>query len=147
MIKFYPIAGLAAALLLSTGVYAADIQVEDAWARATPPGRKSANVYFFITSKQDATLVSASSTAARAVGLRTMLHKNGTMKTIAVDSIELPANSRIDMTSEHSYHLTLIDLKAPLKAGDTVPLTLNVDMADKHSVKVEVIAEIKPPRK
>lgn len=148
MTMSYRIGGLLAALLLSINVYASDIQagiqIEDAWARATPPGRDSANVYLFITSKQAATLVGASSTASRTVGLRTMTHKNGMMKTIEVKSVDLPANSRIDMTSEHGYHLTLIDLKAPLKAGETVPLTLNVDMADKRSIKVDVKAEIKP---
>lgn len=144
MTKPYRIAGLLAALLLSASVYAADIQIEDAWARATPPGRDSANVYLLITAKQTATLVGASSSAAKSAVLRTMTHKNGTMKTIEVKSVELPANNRIDMTSEHGYHVTLINLKAPLKAGETVPLTLNIETSDRRSIKVDVKAAIKP---
>ena len=144
MVKLYRLGGLLAALLLCTSVYAGDIQVEGAWARATVPGRNSANVYMFITSKQAATLVGASSTASKTADLRTMTHKNGMMKTIEIKSIDLPANSRMDMSSEHGYHVTLVDLKAPLKAGETVPLTLSFEMADKKNVRVDVQVEIKP---
>ena len=144
MVKLYRLGGLLAALLLGTSVYAGDIQVEGAWARATVPGRNSANVYMFITSKQAATLIGASSPASKTADLRTMTHKNGMMKTIEIKSIDLPANSRMDMSSEHGYHVTLVDLKAPLKAGETVPLTLSFEMADKKNVRVDVQVEIKP---
>jgi len=138
--------GLLAALLLSTSVYADDIQVDGAWTRATAPGRDSASVFLFITSKQDAALVGASSPAAKAVELRTMTHKGGMMKTLTVESVELPANKRVDMTSIHSYHLTLTGLNEPLKAGATVPVTLDIETADKKNIKVDVKAEIKPPK-
>ena len=68
------------------------------------------------------------------------------MRTLDVQSIELSANARMDMTSEHGYHLALVELKAPLKAGETVPLTLNIQMPDKQSIKVDVRVEIKPPK-
>jgi len=144
MVNFYRFAGLLAASLLSAGVYAGDIQIEDAWARATAPGRDSADVFLFITSKRDATLLGASSPASRSVELRTMTHKGGMMKTHTVETIQLPANKRVDMTSIHGYHLTLTGLNAPLKTGKTVPLTLNIETADKQSVKVDVQAEVKP---
>lgn len=146
MANLYRLGGLLTALLLSAGAYAGDIQIDEAWARATPPGRNSANVYFFITSKQAATLTSASSPASQTVAMRTMTHKGGMMKTLDVPSIDLPANKRMDMTSEHGYHLTLVDLKAPLKTGETVPVTLNIETAGKQSVKVDVRVEIKPPK-
>jgi len=72
-----------------------------------------------------------------------MEHKNGVMKMYEVKFISLPANARMDM-SMHGYHLELAGLKAPLKAGETVPLTLNIEMSDKRIVKVDVQAEIKP---
>jgi copper(I)-binding protein len=146
MINLYRFSSLLAAFLLSTSVYAGDVQVDEAWASPTPPGRNSANVYFFVTSKQAAKLVSASSPASKTVAIRTMEHKGGMMKTLDVQSIDLPANKRLDMTSQHSYHLTLVDLKAPLKAGDTVPLTLNIEMADKQNTKVDVQVSVKPPK-
>jgi hypothetical protein len=137
------LAGLLAVFLLGASAYADGIQVENAWAHAAP-GRDSANIFFFITSKQDATLLGASSPAAKSVELRTMTHKGSMMTTHTVESIKLPANKRVDMTSVHSYHLTLTGLNAPLKAGSTVPLTLNIEMPNKSTAKVDVQAVIKP---
>lgn len=142
----YRFAGLLTALLLSAGVYAEDIRVEGAWARATAAGRDSASVFMFITSKQDATLTGAFSPASKAVELRTMMHKGSTMETLVIEKIGLPANKRVDMTSIHGYHLTLTGLNAPLKGGETVPLTLHIEMADKRSVKIDVQAEVRPPK-
>ncbi len=143
MARFYRLGVMLAALLLSASVYAGDIQVEGAWARATVPGQDMAMVYMSITSTQNATIVGVSSKVSRTAEMHTMEHKGGMMKMYEVKSISLPANERMDM-SMHGYHLELAGLKAPLKAGETVPLTLNIEMADKRMVKVDVHAEIKP---
>lgn len=135
-----------AGLLLSVGAYAADIQVEGAWISAPSPGKNAANVYMYITSKQAAVLVGASSTKSDAVEMRTMIHKSGMMKTVKVQSIALQANTRADMTSEHGYHLTLVGLKDALKTGKQVPLTLKFEQADKRSVTVDVKAEVRPAK-
>lgn len=136
--------GLAAGLLLSVGACAADIQVEGAWVSATPAGKDKADVYMYVTSKQAAALVDASSPKSKTVELRTMIHKGMTMKTITVPRIELAANTRNDMTSVHGYHLTLVGLTSPLKAGKSVPLALKFELADKQLVTVDVTAEIRP---
>lgn len=143
MVNFYRFGGLLAALLLSASAYAGDIQVEGAWTRATLPGQDMAMVYMSITSKQAATIVGVSSKTAKAAEMHTMEHKGGMMKMYEVKSISLPADSRLEM-SMHGYHLVLAGLKAPLKAGATVPLTLNIEMADKSIVKVGVQAEVRP---
>lgn len=143
MIGLYRFGGLLAALLLSVSAYAGDIQVEGAWTRATLPGQDMAMVYMSITSKQNATITGVSSNASKTAEMHTMEHKGGMMKMYQVKSISLPANARLDMNM-HGYHLVLAGLKAPLKAGATVPLTLNIEMADKRSVKVDVQAEVRP---
>lgn len=143
MINIYRFGGLLAALLLSTGAYAGDIQVEGAWTRATLPGQDMAMVYMSITSNQAATIVGVSSNASKTAEMHTMEHKGGMMKMYEVKSIPLPANARLDMNM-HGYHLVLAGLKAPLKADATVPLTLSIEMADKHSVKVDVQVEVRP---
>lgn len=147
MANFYRFGGLLAALLLSTGVCAGDdIQIRGAWTRATVPGQDTAMVYMSISSTQNATIVGASSKVARTVEMHNMEHKGGMMKMFEVKSISLPANERMDM-SLHGYHIFMAGLKAPLKAGGTLPLTLNIEMADKRIVKVDVQAEIRPPAK
>lgn len=143
MVSFYRFGGLLAALLLSVSAYADDIKVEGAWTRATLPGQDMAMVYMDITSKQAATIVSVSSSAAKTAEMHTMEHKGGMMKMYQVKSISLPANARLNMNM-HGYHLVLNGLTTPLKAGTTVPLTLNIETADKRSIKVDVKAEVRP---
>jgi len=143
MHKSYRIGGLLAALFLSTSVYAGDIQVEGAWSRATAPGQEAAGVDFSITSKLAATLLGVSSPASRTVEMHSMAHEKGVMKMREVKAIELPAGKRVDLGAS-GYHLMLVGLKAPLKAGDDIPLTLTIKVAKKPAVKVETKAEVRP---
>lgn len=143
MANFYRFGGLLAALLLSASVYADDIKIEGAWTRATIPGQDMAMVYMSITSNQNATIIGVSSKASKTAEMHNMEHKNGMMRMFQVKSISLPANERMDM-GLHGYHLELSGLKEPFKAGATVPLTMDVEMADKRIVKVNVQVEVRP---
>lgn len=143
MHKSFRFAGLLAALLLSASVYAGDIQVEAAWTRATAPGQDAASLDLAITSKQPAILLGVSSAASRTVEMHSMTHGDGMMKMREVKMIELPAGKRVSL-GESGYHLMLVGLKAPLKAGETISLTLAIKLANERVVKVEARAEVKP---
>lgn len=143
MHKSYRFCGLLAAVLLSASVYAGDIQVEAAWSRATAPGQEAASLDLSITSKQPAILLGVSSPASRTVEMHSMTHEGGMMKMREVKAIELPAGKRVSLGAS-GYHLMLVGLKAPLKAGENIPLTLTVKVANKRTVKVEVRAEVQP---
>lgn len=151
MTGLFRFGGLLAALLMSACVYAGDIQVEGAWIRATVPGQDAGGVDLTITSKHAATLVGVTSPACKSVELHSMTmthdmanmsHDSSMMKMREVEAIELPAGKRVNL-SQGGYHLMLIGLKSPLKAGETVPLTLNIKVA-KKMVKVEIKAEVRP---
>lgn len=137
------LSSLLVAILLSTSVYAGDIRIEDARARASVPGQDSALLDLTITSKQPATLTAISSPASKTVELHSMTHENGVMKMREVKTLELPAGKRINL-DKNGYHLMLTGLNAPLKAGETVALTLTVRMADQRIEKVETRAEVQP---
>jgi len=64
------------------------------------------------------------------------------MKMREVKVIELPAGKRVDLGTS-GYHLMLVGLKAPLKAGKDIPLTLNIKVANR-TVKVKTKAEVRP---
>ena len=64
------------------------------------------------------------------------------MKMRAVPGLELPAGKPVDL-KPGGYHVMLMDLKQPLKAGDTVPLTLVVEGKDKKRQTVEVKATVR----
>ncbi len=143
MITVNKLFGLFAALLLSVSAYAADIQVQSASATASAPGQEVGKADLTIISKVGATLLAASSPVAKSVEMHSMSNDNGMMKMREVKAIALPAGKRVNL-GESGYHLMLMGLKAPLKAGDKVPLTLNVSLADKSKVSIQVIAEVKP---
>jgi len=119
------------------------VAVTDVWARATAPGQDSGSVEFVITSKKEAKLVSMSSPLAGSVEIHSMVHEDGKMKMRTVESIFLPAGKKIDL-EKSGLHAMLLGLKQPLKAGDSVPLTLTVEFADNHKATFDAKAEIKP---
>lgn len=143
MSNLYRFVWLLLSLLLSTIVYAGDIQIAGAWARATLPGQDMGMVDLTITSKQAATLIGVSSKVCKSVEMHSMTHENNMMKMREVNAITLPAGKRVNL-AESGYHLMLAGLKGSLKAGESVPLTLRIKMAGQRVVKVKALAEVKP---
>jgi copper(I)-binding protein len=129
--------------LLSSPVYAGGIQVEGAWSRATAPGQDTAMVDMTIVSEKPAKLTGFATPVSQSAEMHSMTHDQGMMKMREVKSIELPAGRRVNL-GEAGYHLMLIGLRAPLKAGENLPLTLNVQLADHSVVKIDVKAQVKP---
>jgi copper(I)-binding protein len=131
-------------LLLSTlSAWAAgDVTINGAWARPTAPGQDSGSIQFSITSKQAAKLVAISAPVAGSVEMHSMTHEGGKMKMRAVESIALPAGKEIDL-GKSGNHIMLLNLKQPLKAGDSVPFTLTVQFADKRKTSVDAKAEVR----
>jgi copper(I)-binding protein len=91
-----------------------------------------------LKSTQAAALVSAASPVAGATEVHEMKMEGGVMKMRAVARIELPAGKTVKL-EPGGYHIMLMGLSKPLKAGDTVPITLTVETSDRkrHSVRVQ----------
>jgi len=132
-----------ATLLCSAQIWAGDVAVSGAWTRATAPGQEGATLQFSMVSKKEAQLVAISSPAAGAAEIHSMAHDNGVMKMRAVESLPLPAEKVVDLKAS-GYHVMLLNLKAPLKAGEKMPFTVTVQFADKHKATVKAKAEVKP---
>lgn len=130
-------------LFCAAQAWAENVVVSDASARATAPGQESAAIRFSITSKKEARLVSIVSPVAGAVEIHSMTHDNGVMKMRAIEFLSLPASKMVKL-GVSGNHVMLLNLKNPLKAGDSVPLTITVEFADKHKEKINVNAEVKP---
>ena len=64
------------------------------------------------------------------------------MKMRAVPGVDLPAGKAVEL-KPGGYHVMLMDLKQPLKAGDTVPVTLVVEGKDKKRESVDVKATVR----
>ena len=60
----------------------------------------------------------------------------------AVAGLELPAGKAVEL-KPGGYHVMLLDLKAPLNAGDTVPLTLTVEGKDGKRESIALTAAVR----
>lgn len=126
---------------LSAGAYA-QVTVKDPWVRATVAQQMATGAFMQIVSSSEARLVEVRSDAAGVVEIHEMAMQGNVMKMRAVPGLELPAGKPVDL-KPGGYHVMMMDLKQPLKAGGTVPLTLVVEGKDKKRQTVEVKATVR----
>ena len=121
---------------------AAQITVKEPWVRATVAAQKATGAFMQISSAADAKLVEAKSPAAGTVEIHEMKMDNNVMKMRAVPEVALPAGKTVEL-KPGGYHVMMMDLKAQVKEGDTVPLTLVFEGKDKKRETVEIKAVAK----
>jgi copper(I)-binding protein len=131
------------AMMAAAPVYADDVKVTKAWARATAPGQDTASVQLTITSKKDATLIGVASGSAQSGEIHTMFMEGDVMKMRAIESLPLPAKTPVTLGADGN-HLMLIGLKNPLKAGRKLPFAITVKFADGKTSVIRILAVIKP---
>jgi copper(I)-binding protein len=116
------ISGLVLTASLASAQPAA-VKVEGAWARATVPGQQGTGAFMNITAAQGTRLVGVSSPVAGVAEVHEMRMDGDVMKMRAITGLELPAGKTVQL-KPGSYHLMLMDLKAPLLKDSAVPVTL-----------------------
>ena len=130
---------LGAAALVLAAAAQAQVSVKDAWVRATVAQQKATGAFMQLTATQDTQLVAASSPVAAVTEIHEMRMDGGVMKMNAIPALALPAGKPVDL-KPGSYHVMLMDLKAQVKVGDTVPVTLTLQGADGKRQTLEVQA-------
>ena len=117
----------------------ASLAVSSPWARATPGGAKVGAAYLEVAGAKAADkLVSAKSPVAGVVELHTHAHEDGVMKMRRVESIPVEVGKKVTL-QPGGLHIMLMDLKQPLKEGETIDLTLVFEKAGEVAVKVPVL--------
>jgi copper(I)-binding protein len=119
-------------------------EVENVWARDTVGDTTNAAIFMTITSATADRLVAASAPVAGKTDLMTMRGGSSGTEMTYVDGIELPAGKPVSLDPT-GLHVWLEDLKQPLKAGQTFPLSLQFEKAGKRKVTVSVIAPAAMP--
>lgn len=84
-------------------------------------------------------LVAARSPAARVVELHTHIRDGDVMRMRPVQAIDLPAGQEVRL-APGGLHLMLIQLAAPLRQGERVPVTLVFERAGEVEVQLAVEA-------
>jgi periplasmic copper chaperone A len=121
--------------------YRADqLRIGHPFARATPPGARTGAVFFTVdnAAKEADRLLRASTPIAAGVVLHQMALEDGVMKMRAVPSVEVRSGGRLEL-KPNGYHLMLLDLKQPLKAGEKFPMTLTFE--DAGTITISVLVE------
>lgn len=107
-----------------------ELQIEKPWARATVPGAAVGGGYLVIRNN-GATgdrLLGATTPASARVEIHEMAMEKNVMRMREVKGIDVPAKGAIEF-KPGGYHLMFMELKAPLKQGEKVPVTLRFEKA------------------
>ncbi len=117
------------------------VQVSEALCRPTPVGRQTTGCYLTLTAGADDRLVGASTPVAGRVQIHeSRIESNMMMMRELRDGLPLPAGEAVEL-KPGGNHIMLLAVADPLRAGDTVPLTL----AFAEAPPVEVIARVGQP--
>jgi copper(I)-binding protein len=139
---------LSAAIILSAaaGGAWAQVAVTAGWARATVAGQSGTGAFMTLESKDGARLLGAASDVAGVVELHEMAMENNVMRMRAVPALDLPAGREVQL-KPGGYHVMLLDLKRPLKAGERVRIELRLETKDGKRVTQPVEVEVRsgPP--
>lgn len=127
------------AALFALPAFAADIRVEDAWARASLGQARNGAAYMIVhaTGAQPDRLVAASSPAAGKVELHNHIMAGNVAQMRPVDAIEIVPGSPT-VLQPGGLHVMLLDLRAPLQAGHSFPVTLRFERAGEVQIQVEI---------
>ena len=134
---------LAAGLLFSAGVLAGaadNISVQDPYVRLAPPNAPATAAFMVIKNggDKDVKVVKADNPVTRVSELHTHINDGGVMKMRPVPAIEVKAKGEA-VLKPGGLHVMMIDLKAPMKEGDSVPITLTFDDGSSKQVDAKVV--------
>jgi copper(I)-binding protein len=117
----------------------AQIKIENAWSRATALGAKIAAGYMTIrnASKAPDKLLSVTSPAAEKVETHVTVKDGDIFRMREVKGYDVPAGGAFEL-KPGGAHLMLVNVRAPLKEGDKVPLTLRFERAGEVKTELNV---------
>ncbi len=116
---------LAFAVPVQAGGAADAVRVVDPYVRQPPPGAMATAAFMVLknTGTADTRLVRVANPASATTEMHTHLNDGGVMRMRQVPDIAVKAGGEA-VLQPGGLHVMMIELKSPLKAGDSVPLTL-----------------------
>lgn len=141
-IKTFMTTAAFATTLMAANAFAADVEVSNAWARASAgmAGAGAAFMAIHNPNTHDHALVEAATDVAKRIELHTHTMVDGVMQMRQVEGgINIPAGETV-MLQPGGFHVMLMGLNAPLKEGESFPLTLTFTGGRTLTVTVDVLA-------
>lgn len=118
------------------------LTVTDVWARPSPGITSTGAVYLRVANSgaDDDRLIAAFTDRAAAVEIHETRTEGGMVQMAKVEAVPVPAGGAAEL-APGGAHIMLIDLSAPLTAGERFPLTLSFALTGVMTVEVEVRAD------
>jgi copper(I)-binding protein len=134
---------LLVSLMVSAGALAAAadmVTVNEPYVRLAPPNAPATAAFMVIKNAgdKDVKVVKADNPASKVTELHTHLNENGVMKMRPVAAIDVKSKGEA-VLKPGGLHVMLIDMKAPMKEGDVVPITLTFDDGSSKKVDAKVV--------
>jgi hypothetical protein len=127
-------------MIVLADVAAADLRVEQAWARSNPPVVPNSAAYMVIhnSGAQQERLLGVSGTVAKRIELHESYMENGVMKMRHQDQgLVIPGAASLTL-KPGGLHVMLMGLHEPLQLGQSFTLTLQFEHAGQQTVVVTV---------
>lgn len=118
-----------ASLTLCASAFAQQVTIHSPWVRGTVPEQKATGLFMNIEAAQDVRLIGGASPVAGVVEIHEMSMDQGVMKMRQLENGLPIAKGQPVELKPGGYHVMLMELKQPLKGGDTVPVTLTFEDA------------------
>lgn len=144
MLKYIAAAGLAFGLAtpaIAQSTSAGGLSLTPAWSRATPPGAKVAGGYFTVQNNSGGAdrLIGGTAEVSNIFELHEMAMDGGVMKMRSLDKgIEVAPGGKVEL-KPGGYHIMFIDLKRPLKDGESFKGELVFEKAGRVPVTFKVM--------
>lgn len=125
-------------LSLLSSLAQAHVTVSEAWVRSTVAQQQATGAFMQLQSAHGAMkLVAVQSPVAGVAEVHEMVMDNGVMKMRPIPFLALPDGKTVEL-KPGGYHVMLMDLKAQIKDGDVVPMTLVVEGKDGKRQNVDL---------
>jgi copper(I)-binding protein len=130
---------IAAGLVVASAALAqtSQIEVTNAWARATPGKAENGAAYVTIQSPTADRVVSVSTPAAKKAELHSMSMQGMVMHMRPLAGLDIPPGQPVAL-KPGGEHIMLLGLTHPLREGQSFPLTLDFAKAGPRTVTVSV---------
>jgi periplasmic copper chaperone A len=116
----------------------ANIDVTDAWTKATTPNATTAQIYLHLVSAKDADrLIGLEVSNATRIDVREPTDQ-GAAKGTAAPSVDVPPGGNVNF-APGGRHLLLTGLKAPLREGDSFLVTFRFEKGGSQAAVVKVL--------
>jgi hypothetical protein len=126
----------------AVGAAFADVTVEAPWIRGVVVGQSVTGAFMKIRSTEATELVRVSSSVAALASVHRTAMVDGMMSMEPVDSLSIPAHGSVEL-EPGGLHVMLTGLRAPLHAGQKVPLALTFRAPDGREQTLTVQAEVR----